>query len=245
MIRRTYQMDGEPGSANPNGAQPPARDLAGYTDEQQLVKAYRASSTEAQRQKARADALEQALTAFQRPTVNPRGHSQPEDQLAELGIPVDALDAMVTRRAQEIVGRAFEPIAKGMTARNTVMAQYPDYQKYEQDVAKFISDDQALQEKYERMFQTDPESAMDYAFLKFGEHQRRQNPNPAPQNGAKRTDAQIPSARSTEGRTRPDDNRDELAAAYKRFAESGDPRARDAYVKARLKGAFSEGFFDK
>lgn len=246
MNRRTYQMEGEPDPTNSGGGAP--RDLAGYPDEQQLVKAYRNSSTEAQRQKARADALEQALNAInQRPAVNPRGHTQPEDQLAELGIPVDAIDAMVTRRASEIVARSFEPIAKGMTARNSVMAQYPDYQKYENDVAKFIQQDESLNEKYNRMFATDPEAAMDYAFLKFGENQRRQNPKPpADTGGGKRTDAQIPSGRSAEGRTRPQDGgADDVAQAYKRWAETGSTRDRDAFVKARLKGAFSEGFFDK
>lgn len=245
MIRRTYQMEGEPNPTNSGGGAP--RDLAGYADETQLVKAYRSSSTEAQRQKARADALEQALNAMnQRPAVNPRGHSQPEDQLAELGIPVEAIDSMIQRRAQEVVARSFEPIAKGMTARNTVMAEYPDYQKYENEVAKFIQQDERLNDKYNRMFATDPESAMDYAFLKFGESQRRANPKPPADNGGgKRTDAQIPSGRTAEGRTRPEDSGDDLQRAYEAFRKTGDPRARDAYVKARLRGQFSEGFFDK
>lgn len=225
---------------------PPAqtRDLAGFSDETQLAQAYRNSSTEARRQKERADALEQAFANANRQDVNPRGHSRPEDRLSELGIPVDALDELVNQRLQ----RAFEPLIRAGSARSTVMAQYPDYQKYETDVAAYLSTDRATQEKYNRMFAADPEAAMEYAFLSFGEHQRRTaatKPNGAEaQTRQQRVDAQIPSAGGDRSRqTQSNEGADErIRKAFEHYQKTGNPTE---YAKARLSGIFSEDFFKK
>lgn len=222
-------------------------DLAGFNDPAALANAYRNSSTEARRQKERADQLEQMIGMIQqRPDLIKR-QPGPEDELETLGIPIRALEQLVQRQATEVVQKAFEPIQRGMTARNSVMAQYPDFQKFESDVFQYLQSDPQMQEKYNRMFNADPEGAMDYAFLKFGEAQRRRAPQGNGDTGdrGKKTDAQIPSSRSAESRSRtPDDNdRDTLQRAYKAFRETGNPDARDAYVKTRLKGLFSEGFF--
>lgn len=248
LIRRTYQLDGEPTpGANPPVGNP--TDLGGYESVDKLVAGYRNSSTEAQRQKARADALEGVIAQLQQPQR--AGSGRPEDRLTELGIPVDALDQVINARLQQ----AFEPIAKGMTARTSVVAQYPDYAKYESDVANFVNADAQRQARYNAMWAADPAGAMEWGMLAYGEHQRRSTQAP-PDNGVdrqKKVDAQIPGSRQTEGRARvasdPDGDSAALGKALDAIQKARTPQehavAAQRYSRLRMKNMFSEGFFDK
>ncbi len=249
MIRnRTYQWEGEPQAPNaPVGTPPqPNADLAGYNSVEALVAGYRNSGAEAQRLASRVQQLEtvmQQQVQQQAPARN--GALRPEERLSELGIPVDALDEYVNERMQ----RAFQPIARGINARTRVIADYPDYQKFESDVSQFINSDPALQQKYNTMFNADPEGAFEYAFLKFGENRRRATPANGDTNGAeagKRADAQIPSGRSAGGGERVggggNEGSDQVAKAFERYQKTGDPTA---FAKARLSQIFSPDFFEK
>lgn len=220
-------------------------DLAGYPSSDELAKAYRASSVEGQRQKARADqetqarvALEQQLAQY-RQQVPQRG--DPAQRLAEYGVPVEALEEFVTSRFTA----AFEPIAKGALARNSLLTSYPDYQKYEADVAQFVNGDPALSQKYQRLFATDPEAAMEYAFLRFGENKRTtagQTANgPTPQQAA-RSEAQIPSNRTGDARNQTGAQDDLLARTWEHYQKTGNPTA---FAKARLRQTISDEFLNK
>ena len=245
MTRRTYQLEGEPENqtANPPAPTPPIQnqppgDLAGYPNIDALVQGYRNSSQEAQRLNQRLQTLEQSMVQMQQPQARvARG----EDRLSDLGIPVDALDEVVNERIQ----RAFAPIARGMNARTQVMTQYPDYTKFENDVNQYIQSDPQLSQTYGSMFNADPVGAIEYAFLKFGENQRRSGTQSS--NGAgdkqEKVNAQIPMGRSNETRARQDaGGADQTAKAWEHFQKTGDPKP---FAKMRLRQAIPDSFFEK
>lgn len=221
------------------------QDLAGYPDTDALVQGYRASSQEAQRQKQRADQLEQRISQieqqFTRQAVPTRAN--PADRLSEFGIPVDAIDEMISERTARAVQEAFGPIVKGASARNRILSEYEDYAKYEADVAKFIAEDPQREKDYQEAFQQNPLMAMENAFLKFGEAKRRQAPNGTNPQRQARSEAQIPSSRQGDARTLPNtDNADLTSRTWEHYQKTGDPRA---YAKARLRQVISDDFLTK
>jgi len=244
MTRRTYQLDQEPqgSAANPPAPTPPIQnqppgDLAGYPSIDALVQGYRNSSQEAQRLTQRVQQMEQAIGQLQQPQAR---STRPEDRLSDLGIPVDALDEVINERMQ----RAFAPIARGIGARTQVMAQYPDFVKFENDVNQYIQSDPALQQTYGNMFNADPVGAFEYAFLKFGESRRRAGAQGNGQGDAKeKANAQIPTGRSNETRARQDAGGEDLTAkAWEHFRKTGDPKP---FAKARLRQAIPDSFYEK
>jgi hypothetical protein len=222
------------------------QDLAGYRSVDDLVKAYRASSGEAQRQRDRVEDLEARMRQFEsqftRQPVTQR--PDPASRLSEYGVPVDALQEYVGGIAQEVVSRAFEPVARGAMARNQLMSSYPDYQKFESDVARFIQEDNSLSTKYQRMFSVDPEAAMEFAYLKYGESQRKSsNGSQQREQEQARADAQIPSNRSGDARRAAAGGQDEsLSRGWEHYQKTGDSRP---YVKARLRQAIPDDFLNR
>jgi len=219
-------------------------DLAGYPDTASLVKGYRESGSEAKKQRERAEQAEalvqQLLTAQEanpRPSVKQRG--RPQDRLSEFGIPVDALGEFLDERLQE----AFEPIAKGITARTTLQAEYPDYAKFEADVAQFVQSDKALNETYNRLFKADPVGAFEYAFLKFGESRRRGSRSGMPQEEA--AHAAIPSGRNGEARRVDFGAGADTQKAWERYQRTGNKQDMNAYVKARLRTVVTDDFLNQ
>lgn len=227
----------------PDDGQP---DLAGYASVEDLVKAYRSSGDEAKRLKAERDSLA-AQRAQWTVQQTQQAASEPADRLSEFGIPVDALERYVQQRVDQRVSAAFEPITRGLGARNSILSQYPDYSKYEADVARYLETDSHTQERYQRLFQVDPEGAMEFAFLKFGEAKRKETPgngngNPTPQRQA-RAEAQIPSARSGDARNQQQNGAGDLVdRAWEHYQKTGDSKA---YAKARLRQVVSEDFLNR
>jgi hypothetical protein len=226
-------------------------DYAGYPDLDSLVKGYRNSGEEAKkqreeaiRQKARADMLEQHM-AQQIPQRDSQGRFQSNDpakQLTDYGVPVEALDAYVGRKIQS----AFEPLSRGMQARDRLMSEYQDYAKYEPEAIRFALNDPETSARYNNMFASDPVGAMEYAYLKFGSKAKANaevNGNGAqPQQIAQRADAQIPSNRMGQGPS-PASSQDEVKSkAWERYQKTGDPTA---YAKARLREAVSDDFLGR
>jgi hypothetical protein len=152
-----------------------------------------------------------------------------------LGVPVDALDAVIEQRIQQ----RFQPIVRGAQARNEVLAEYPDYSKYENDVAQFINSDNERQQTYNSMFQASPKGAMEWAFQKFGTE--RQKSAPAATRPAGRSEAQIPSSRASEARNM-DAGEDITTRAWKHYKETRDP---SAFIKARLGKVISDDFLNR
>lgn len=242
-------MDGNQENQN-NGQQQTELnpDLAGYPSVEALVAGYRASGNEAKKLRERTEALEQQLRQVYQPQYEPnarqavpqRASNSPYDRLAEYGVPADAIKELVTTELQN----ALQPIADGFQARNTLLSRHSDYQKFESDVAMFIQSDPQLNQTYQRMFQSDPVGAMEYAFLKFGDSRRRSYQSNGDNPDAGAVHASIPSSRNGDARnlnTQPDAA---VAAAYKRYVETGSSDAARDYAKARLRTVISDEFLN-
>tara|TARA_R110000868_G_scaffold241694_1_gene497199 strand:- start:839 stop:1552 length:714 start_codon:yes stop_codon:yes gene_type:complete len=221
-------------------------DLAGYPDVPSLVNGYRNSGAEAKRLREevtkRDDLLMQVMqnSAANQRTVPDRRSSSPEDRLTEFGVPVDALNELVNNGIQ----RALQPIMRGVSARGKVVSDHPDYVQFEAEVARFIENDAELSQRYPKMFDADPEGAMEYAFLKFGESRRRTS---APPNGDDRQgmhDAAIPSSRAGEGRRAPTEDQ-AVRDAFERFQKTGSTRDAAAYAKTRLRSVIKDDFLNQ
>lgn len=227
-------------------------DLAGYQSVTDLAKGYRASSDEAKRQKNRADEAEQRLRLFeqqfQSTAMRSNGNSDPESRLQELGIPIDALEQFVVTRQKRAISEEITPLVAGAAARNTMMASYPDYQKFEADVAKEMEKDPDFAQRYQRMFKVDPESALEFAFLKYSETSRKSAAANGGGNGRAeveraRSGAQIPSKRQGDSRANPTSQSDEaIARGWEHYQKSGDPRA---FAKARLGQVVRDEFLNR
>jgi hypothetical protein len=222
-------------------------DFAGYADADALAKGYRESGNEAKRQRDRAEAaerqLQQLLTVNPRQDVTQRNGGTPYDRLRDLGVPPEDLREAVRMEAGQMIQEAFTPIAQGFQARNQMLNQYSDYNKFEADVAKFISDDPDLSVRYPKMFNADPAAAMDYAFLKFGDSRRRSHK--AAPGGAEReaaAEARIPSSRGAGGGGRPStDGYDEAVnTAFQRWQQTGSRADGERFAKLRLNRAIPD-----
>jgi hypothetical protein len=223
--------------------QPLNPDLMGYPNVEALVNAKRASDAEAQKIKAERDALKTQLQYVYQPEANPRQdvkrRDRPEDQLTEMGIPVDALDDFFNRRLQ----KAFEPVLAAANARSTVVGKYPDYNKFEPDVNQFLQADPELNQAVGRMAQADPAGALEYAFLKFGESRRKSVNGNRSQGDV--TDAQIPSSRGGETRRMPDSVSGDVQRAWQNYQKQGTSQAAAEYAKARLKTVIKDEFLNQ
>jgi hypothetical protein len=228
--------------ADENNTQTPAPDFAGYSSSEELARGYRASSQEAKRLAQENQRLQEA---YQQAAVNQRqdipNRSRPEDRLAEFGIPADALNDFVNER----VGQALRPLAEGFQARGKVVTEYPDYQKYEADVANYISSDPEFSQQYSRIFAADPAGAMQLAFLKFGESKRKGSPSPIAPNAQEMVDASLPGGRAGESRRSESGSQGAVEEAYKRYQQTGNSRDAEAYAKLRLKQAIPDEFLNQ
>ncbi len=228
-------MSNEPAQAAPNAPAPAnpelKPDLAGYPSTEALVQAYRASGAEAQRLRAERD---QFAAQAQAPRQEiPQRPMSPYDRMTEFGLPADAIREAITQE----IGQTFAPVLAASQGRNQLVAEYPDYSKYEADVANYVNSDPQVNQKYQSMFQSNPVGAMEYAFLKFGESRRRtvQTPTTVGINPTSQAEAQIPGTRAGDGRQAPGASEQEaMGRAWDRYQKTGDPTE---YSILRLRAA--------
>jgi hypothetical protein len=242
----------------PTQAQVPLNpDLAGFPNAEALVQAYRASSGEARKWREQAESAqrqsEQAAQGYNgyngyQQNVRPDIPSRPVDpaqRLRDEGWPVDSLESWVNQVAEQKVAQSLQPLAQGFQARNQLLGQYPDYQKFEADVATFIASDGDFQARYNKMFAADAVAAMDYAFLKFGENRRQTTTNGG--NGISPqyvTEAQIPSSRAGDARMTSNQG-DRVQNAWEALQRSNNAETRQAFAKARLHNAIPDQFLNE
>lgn len=219
-------------------------DLAGYPDVESLVQGYRASGSEAKKWRETAEQRERELASVRAVEANPRqtvkDRSRPQDRLAEFGIPVDALQDLLREQIQE----TFAPIAAGLNARQSLQARYPDYNKFESDVAQFIESEPDTKETYNRMFNADPAGAFEYAFLKFGESRRRGTKERGETSREDAVHSSIPMGRNGEARRQPEGQAVDVQSAWRKFQETGSPSDARAYAKARLRTVIKDDFLN-
>jgi hypothetical protein len=240
-------MPDTPDNLNPDQVLNP--DLAGYPNVDALVKGYRESGSEAKRLRDELQKRDELLAQFLtnggaspngRQSVPDRRQSSPEERLTEFGLPVSDMRDMVRGE----VRAALEPISQGIQARGKVVSEHPDYIQFEVDVAHYINTDPELSVRYPKMFSADPEGAMEYAFLKFGETRRRAAGAPAGGTRESPADAAIPTSRAGDGRRGPDHD-SAIREAFERFQKTGSSRDAAAYAKARLRNVISDEFLSQ
>lgn len=215
-----------------------APDLMGYKSVDDLVAAKRASDQEARRMAERIGRLETMMTETM--AANPRQpvpNRDPYARLDELGVPADAVREAIRNEVTSAISGAFEPIVRGSQARQQVLSRYPDYNKFEADVATFIQSDPDLSQTYQRVFNADPAAAMELAILKFGQTQRGRT---APAEEPSVTENALPSMRSGDAR-QPADTREQVRAAWEHFQKTGNPRA---FAAARLRESIPDSFLN-
>jgi hypothetical protein len=237
------------GTQNQQGSENLNPELAGYPTTEALVKGYRESGAEAKRWRDRSEELERLVAdrdlSASQAAENPRGtvknrSARPEDRLSEYGVPVDALKEYVAGQLQE----AFAPIAQGMTARTEILSRYPDYNKFEADVATFIQSDPKVNQSYQRMFAADPAGAFEYAFLKFGDSRRRSGGGEEPDTRQESAQAQIPSGRNGDSQRMPQGNSAEISRAWEQYQRTGTTDDARRYAKARLHNVITDDFLN-
>lgn len=232
----------------PNGdptANPP--DLAGYNSVDDLARGYRNSSQEAKRLKAEAaraqaerDLLAQQLNELQRPAIPQR--NRPQDELSALGIPVDPIAELVDQRVRS----AFEPLVRGMEARNRVLSSVPDYAKHEAEIANWINSDPERVQAYSRAFQGDPVVAMEWAAQGYARERRREKRDADEGRARGAADAQIPTNRQGDSRRPPNEGYDAaLAKARERYQQTGSRQDAEAFARMRLHKVISEEFLSQ
>lgn len=214
--------EGQPG-------EPKQPDLMGYASVDDLVKAKRASDGELRKMAERLQSLEAGFQQLARPQI-PVRYSSPDEELSSMGVPVNALDAYVQRKLDQVL----EPLARGAQARERVIARNPEYAKFEPDIIRYVNSDPELQERYQRALRTDPEIAFEYAQSKFIEHQAKQ----APTQGKPSTkEAQIPTSRSGESRSVPSEDDELRQKAREYYEKTGDAKP---YAQLRIRQTVSD-----
>jgi hypothetical protein len=232
-------------SQSPPAANLPLRaDLMGYPSEEALVNAKRASDAEAKRLHDENEGLRNQLLTFYQAQANPRQDVKQrgtlDERLNESGIPATDIREL----AREVVRGELEPLVRGVGARNSVLAQYPDYNKYEADVAQFVESDPNLKQTYGRMFQADPAGAFEYAFLKFGESRRR-SVNPDNLSAEAQAHAGIPSSRNGEARRGNQNEEASVQRAWENYQRTGSKQHAAEYARARFRtGVITDEFLN-
>lgn len=188
---------------------------------------------------ARQALTEQMLT---QPQASPGPSRSALDDLADFAIPPEKLERAIIEVAERVSERKFNekmsPITEGIRARSAVTSRYPEFGKREQEISDFLQTDPTLSARYNRIFATDPQAAMEWA---YGIH-RESRPAPSRTRAsaaAPSTETQMPRGAATQ-QTRGaqgDSYQQELEAALDKYRRTGDMRE---LVKVRLRDVIPE-----
>jgi hypothetical protein len=243
-------MNGEDPNAKPENQAPtaPPPDYAGYPSVDALAKGYRESSAEAKKWRDAALSLNQQLQGAS-PHQDIPHRTRPEDQLGEVGIPVDPIREIIRAEIQQ----GLAPLVSASMARNRVSQRYSDFGKYEGEVARFVESDPELSATYAAMTAPVPgeaqgetlrrvEGALRFAYLAYAEDQRGKNPPPKTDNGQELADAALPGARSGDSRRVDQTGQAEVQEALERVNKDPSRKNVEAYAHSRLRQVVPESF---
>jgi hypothetical protein len=236
------QVDPAADNKEPNADQRIADLEARLADTQRR---YAASSEEGKRLAQLNQQFQQQ--AFESRQTVPQRSPSPYQSLIDSGVDAAAIDAIVDERVNTKIAAAFEPIAKGFQARTQMLASYPEYGKYEADIAAFVQSDPTVNERYQRIFSSDPIAANEYAYLKYGETTKRSHKNGTQREAREETaHAQIPSGRSGDARRQPQGNEAALHEARRAVIESGyNKGAVNNFARQRLRQVITDEFLNQ
>jgi len=234
---------------NPVEEKPP---LMGYANPEALVAAKVASDAEAKRLFEENQTLKSQMNQIlpvAMARVNPGERAEQRsvyDRLYDQGIPPELVREAIQTEARSLLREELAPLVAANSARQELVGEYPEYQKFEPQLQKFLSENPQVNEQYEWAIQNarqKPEQAkmaMEWAYLKFGEGLRRQNGGAVQAEDTNPAPAAIPtsSAQDRSGTQGKDDEAMKRAFAYGK--QYGDWRA---YAHERLKGVIPDSHF--
>lgn len=201
-----------------------------------VTKRYSDSSAEAQRL---AQTIQQ-LQSFTRPQIPNR---RPwEETLDSSGIPVDAIRQAIHDEASTLVQQQFEPLKRGIQARQTMIGRYKDYGKFESDIGELLSTDQDFAQMYGRVFEADPVAAFELAYYRLGESKKKSRSRPADDD---LTESQIPSSRSGDTQRSPKGFEGDVEEAARQYRANPNPANARAFAKAKLKIAIPDEWLNQ
>lgn len=212
---------------------------AGYTNSfQELDRIRQQHQADLERERMRADAL---ISRFAQPEAPPEDpFAIPPDQELTAEFIGRAVRAEARRIAREESHAAITPLIAGNTARGRVASRYADFLDAEQALSNFVQSDGQTLATYNRMFGTDPEAAMEWAYLRF----RAANPASTPRVSAADTTpgGELTPPRTSEQRTtNPETDRaSEEARGLKYFQRYGNVTP---YLRARFSGLIPDSHF--
>lgn len=183
-------MSDNPTTPHPDLSQPPAANPpqrygpdGKYESIEAWTAATRASEQEGSRlarelreKTERLQQLEQAVLGQQRQPADPF------NELAEIGIPIDAFNRAVDARAQQQLLAQLGPVSEMYNARAKIVADYPDYAAHEPKILAYVNSDPQLAQDYAAMSRVNAYRAMEWA---IGVYSRQGGPTTDnPTNGA-------------------------------------------------------------
>lgn len=194
--------------------------------------------------------VDQFISQARQPQPQPR---DPLEELNTYGVPADpireAIRSETARMRQEFENEQrqrdqllAEARTKVQQARSAVARQYPDFIQKAQSIADFVDSDTSLTERYSRLYETDPATAMEWAYLRY----RDANPAPKRQSAAENpVTGALPAGQGT-GERQPgaadQAYREELAKAREYYKTYKDPMP---YVRARMRGLIPDSHFQQ
>jgi hypothetical protein len=217
----------------------PERKFAGkYNSAEALEQGYWESQREAMRIMAENEALKRQASQPQHPAPEPLA------PLEDYGIPPHVIraaiqaevNATVERQVQDQFQKAFAPMVQGMSARASVARRYPDFETQAPKISEHIGSDPSLTERYNRLSASDPEMAMEWAYLEFARTAKPTTAAEPPNAGA------IPKGGPAQRQVPGQDNREELDRARKYYEVMKDPRP---YLRARFKDMIPDSHFEE
>jgi hypothetical protein len=172
---------------NGEQATPPRQWAGKYRDPEELEKGYQNLQDMANRNWQELQELKARMdTERMDPAERRESRRDPRAALEEVGVPTDALMELVRSGVED----ALRPVVEAQNAREEVSKSYPDFVKFEQDVANWITSNPQLQSRYAKMFAADQAGAMEWAINAYSrETSRHEQP---PENPYSTGEASLP-----------------------------------------------------
>ncbi len=178
--------------------------LGKYDTPQALEEGYWNAVNEMNNVKGQLGTAVEIIKAMQQgpPQTQSTGKPKYEEDLATLGIPVDALNQLIEARASaianKVVGEQLNPLVSGSAARSEISGVYEDFADNEKAIMRYVKSNSALDARFEALLQ----AGMPYEALEMGYHRwkAQHKPQMDPQTGNARRAASVPTGGAGVGR---------------------------------------------
>lgn len=203
-----------------------------YENPEELAKGYWNSVNEMNATKQRLEMAMGVIESLQKGGANPNpapALSPYEQELDRLGIPISALDQLISERASKIAANSVEtqlaPLLLGMQAREAMQTTFPDFQETEKAALEMVGKSPELKAQFETLLKLNqPKAALELAYYNYKQFGAKPTPNQETLNA--KSAAGFPQQTSGGGRMSGVDQgvtQGELERAREEFYSTGDP----------------------